>query len=300
MVELRTASLGAAALLLIAGSIALAMNRQAAPPTAPAPDASAQSAAPAPASAEPRQEFLGVVLARTTADISPRFAGRLRDVHVRLGDRVTAGTPLAELDLPSLQYDLRMAEATFQAAGVDEERASVELAESEERLKRRQSLSAEALVSTEDLASAKYQQRLAAARARATRAQVAERRAQVERLRKDRSDLVIVAPFDGVIAARYADPGINVTPATPIVRLISADDLFVRFAVPEGRTAGLQSGMAVLVRVGEQRIEHRATIDKVAPEVDAASRMVFVEARLEKAEPGAPVQAGEIARVTVD
>lgn len=317
MVRLRTAILGGAAGLMVAGSIALAMSERAGPHApAPPPSPSALPAAPpgptprlddgatsrptAVSAPEPRQEFLGVVLARTTADVAPRFTGRLRDVRVRLGDRVTAGAPLAELDLPSVQFELRMAEANFQAARVDRERASVELAETEERLKRRQDLSAEALISSEDLSAARYQQKLAASRARATEAQLSERRAEVERLRKDRSDLVITAPFDGVIAARYADPGSNVSPSTPILRLISADDLFVRFAVPEGRTAGLEAGVTVLVRVGEQRAEHRATIDKVAPEVDAASRMVFIEARLERSGAAGHLLAGEIARVSLE
>jgi RND family efflux transporter MFP subunit len=300
MVQLRTASLGGGALLLIAGSLALAMNRQTDPPARPPAEASAQSIPPTPSPPTSKQEFLGVVLARMTADIAPRFTGRLRDVRVRLGDRVTAGSPLAELDLPSVRYELRMAEATFQAATVDKDRASVELAETEERLKRRQALSAESIISSEDLSAARYQQKLAASRAKALEAQMAERRAQVERLRKDQSDLLIVAPFDGVIAARYADPGSNVTPSTPILRLISADDLFVRFAVPEGKTTGLQIGAPVIVRAGEQGTARRAIIDKVAPEVDAASRMIFVEARLEMAEAAGHALAGELARVSLD
>lgn len=301
MLKHRTAGLGGGALLLVAGSLALALNRQVDAPARPrAEGSSAEAAAPPRALAAPRQEMLGVVLARTTADIAPRFTGRLRDVRVRLGDRVTAGSPLAELDLPSVQFELRMAEATLQAARVDGERASVELAETEERLKRRQALSAEALVSSEDLSAARYQQKLASARAKALEAQLAERRAQVDQLRKDRSDLVIVAPFDGIIAARYADPGSNVSPSTPILRLISADELFVRFAVPEDKTSGVKAGTPVVVRVGEQHLERRAIVDKVAPEVDAASRMVFVEARLEKAETAGQTLAGELARVSLD
>jgi hypothetical protein len=53
----------------------------------------------------------------------------------------------------------------------------------------------------------------------------------------------------------------------------------------------------VVVRTGEGRAEVRGIVDKVSPEVDAASRMVFVEARLEKTETKARVLAGEIVRV---
>jgi RND family efflux transporter MFP subunit len=302
MTPLRTASIGAIALLSIAGSFAFAMSRQAGLPASP--DVTHAAEAPPAASVfaptVPEEDFLGIVLARTTADIAPRFDGRLLDVHVRLGDRVAAGAPIATLDVPSLKFDLRVAEANLQAAGAEQKRTSVELAESEERLKRRKALSAEALVTGEDLSATDYQQKLAQARMQATHAQLAERRAQVDKLRQDNADTVIRAPFAGIIAARYADPGSNVSPSAPIVRLISADDLFVRFAVPEDRAAHVQIGNKVTVRIGERRSELPGTIEKVAPEVDAASRMVFVEAQLEKVDPKTQVLSGGLTRVSID
>jgi RND family efflux transporter MFP subunit len=305
MKRIRSAGIGVLAALTIAGSIALAMGRRSADqpsssaPTAQEGVAPSSSAAPAAAPA-PRQEFLGVVLARLIADIAPRFDGRLRDVQVRLGDRVAAGAPIAVMDVPTLRFDLQVAEATLQTSSADREQASVELAESEERLKRRKTLLAEGLVSAEDLSAAKYQQELASARVQSTRAQVSQRRAQVEKLRKDNSDMVIRAPFDGVIAARYANPGANVSPSAPIVRLISADDLFVRFAVPAAQAASLSLGARVVVRIGDHRIERRAAVDKIAPEVDSASRMVFIEAQLEKADSGNQILSGELARVSIE
>jgi RND family efflux transporter MFP subunit len=306
--QLRTALVGTFVLLSLAGSLALATGKGAPSPAPVAAESSPAfvaaevlSARPAAASppAQPREDYLGVILTRTSAEIAPRFEGKLRAVHVRLGDHVAAGAVLAELDAPALRFDLRVAEAELKAAGVDQSRTAVELAEAKERLGRRQSLAADALASGEELAASRYQAQLGAARLDATSAQVEQRRAQVERLRQDNADTRITAPFEGIVATRYVDPGATVRPSTPILRLVSMRDLFVRFAVPEQRIRSMAVGQPVRVRVGESRLDLRGTVDKVAPEIDAASRMVFLEARLELMDPEVAVRSGEMARVSV-
>jgi RND family efflux transporter MFP subunit len=258
---------------------------------------SASEAAKAAASAQ-ESGFLGVALARSSADIAPRFEGRLRDVHVRLGDRVLEGALIATLDVPSLRFDLTMAEASSKAAGVDLERAAVELAHAEEQLARRKTLLEAALASGEDLAAAGYQQKLARARVEVARALLAEKRSRVEQLRKSNADTEIRAPFEGIIAARYFDPGANVTPSSPIVRLISAHALFVRFAVPEESAASLRLGGPVRIRAGGALLD--GAVEKIAPEVDAASRMVIAEALFDDEAGQTPVRSGEIVRVLID
>jgi multidrug efflux pump subunit AcrA (membrane-fusion protein) len=172
----------------------------------------------------------------------------------------------------------------------------VELAEAEERLARQQSLSAEALTSGEDLAAARYQAKLARVRVEATAAQVRQQRARAEKIRQVNAEAEIRAPFEGIIALRYIDPGARMRQSEPIVRLIAADERFVRFAVPEERAAEVVVGLPVRISAG--RLELAGRVEKIAPEVDAASRMVLVEAGLDISA-GAlnAVLSGEIARV---
>ena len=256
--------------------------------------------APPEAKAITSDEYLGVVIARLSADIAPRFQGRTLDVLVRLGDTVKTGDVIAILDVPTLRHDLRIAEASMGAVTVDQSRALVELSEAEEKLARRKALAAEALTSTEDLSAARYQQQLAASRVAAARAQLAERRANVDRLRQDNADAILRAPFDGIVAGRYVDPGATVSPSIPITRIISARDIFLRFAVPERIGPTVTVGRTVTAFVGERRMQITGTIDKIAPEVDAASQMIFIEARLPALDSKSPALVGEMARVVLD
>jgi len=83
------------------------------------------------------------------------------------------------------------------------------------------------------------------------------------------------------------------------VRIISAHDVFVRFAVPANQAAPLIVGQEVMVYIGESRFAASGKIEKIAPDVDAASRMIFVEADLPPIDPQTHAFAGEMARVSV-
>jgi HlyD family secretion protein len=70
---------------------------------------------------------------------------------------------------------------------------------------------------------------VAAAQADADRA-----RAQVKESQANRSDLTVVAPFDGTVATRVAEPGEVVAPGAAIVTMIDLGKIYLRGFVPEG------------------------------------------------------------------
>lgn len=59
-------------------------------------------------------------------------------------------------------------------------------------------------------------------------------RAQLKESQANRSDLTVVAPFDGTIATRVAEPGEVVSPGTAIVTIVDLGKIYLRGFVPEG------------------------------------------------------------------
>ena len=57
---------------------------------------------------------------------------------------------------------------------------------------------------------------------------------QLKEAQANRSDLTVVAPFDGTITTRNAEPGEVVTPGTPIVTIVDLSKIYLRGFVPEG------------------------------------------------------------------
>lgn len=266
-----------------APSCARARSEEAPPAPAGAPAAASQGAGDAGAPARTAR-FVGVLAARRSAELAPRLEGQLEAVHVRIGDRVPAEGLVATLDRATLRLDVAIADADVKAAALDQEKAALALTQAEESLERGRALAGEALISGEKLAAARHEQELARLQVQAAGARRGERQARAERLRRAVGDAEIRAPFAGVVAARYVDPGASVGPARPVVRLISADDMLVRFAVPEDSVAGLAPGRAVRVYPAGAAEGVPGRVEQVSPEVDAASRMVMAEAAIDPAE----------------
>jgi RND family efflux transporter MFP subunit len=248
--------------------------------------------------AEPTTEagLLGVVVALQSVELSARFDGTLERLDVHVGDQVKGGTPIARLDGGSIARDLAMAEAALRVAEAEHDRLVTELEDAADRRARLQLIPE--LVAREQLAAAESQEKMAAARRRGAVAELAGKRARTDQLREMLRDTQIVAPFDGTIAARYVDSGTTVSRGAPIVRVISPTSLMVRFAIPEEQAADVAVGRKVIVRVASVDLTADAVIESIGPEIDAALRMVVVEARLAASGGGThTIPSGAIARV---
>jgi len=242
--------------------------------------------------------FLGVVVALQSVELSPKFDGTLERLDVHVGDHVKRGAPIARLDSRSVAQDLAIAEASLRVAEAEHDRLVIELEDASSRRARLHSIPE--LFAREQLEAADSQQDVAAARLRGSVAELAGKRARTSQLRDMLRDAQIVAPFDGTVAAQYVEPGTTVSRSTPIVRVISPTSLVIRFAVPEEQAAGVAVGRDVAVRVDSVNLTADGVIESVVPEIDAALRMVVVEARLTTDGGRArPIPAGAIARVRV-
>jgi len=225
-------------------------------------------------------EFIGVVVADEIADISPLSRGEVLTVDVRPGQRVVAGETLAKLDTRQAVEDLHMAEASLHRetavlgeAKVDREQAASRLAE----LKQLASADAAARGLVED---AQYQLRRAKAAEQRASADVAQWRGKRAQLARQLDDTELHAPFSGVVATRFLDPGDMAGPETPIVRLISYDRQWVRFAMPPQALDEVKLGAPVATQLGESRSPGEATIRQIGAETDVGSQLVFVDAEL--------------------
>ena len=84
--------------------------------------------------------------------------------------------------------------------------------------------------------------------------QVASARAEAQRVRQqlteaqaNRNDLIVVAPFDGTVATRTAEPGEVVQAGTPIVTLLDMSKVYLRGFVPEGEIGKVKVGQTARI-----------------------------------------------------
>ncbi|KFA90518.1 hemolysin D [Archangium violaceum Cb vi76] len=233
------------------------------------------------------EPFLGVIIAHETVNVSTRFDSRLEKLEVEVGQRVHAGQVLARLDTRSLRQDLAAAEASLQGSRAEEQAARLAL--SEARAKKARYFTPRSLelgvYSQEELDKVRYEESTANARLRAARSQTLQRSAEATELRQNLDDATLVAPFDGVVAAKLSSPGARLAAGQPVLKLLGTGGWKVRFAVPEDAARRLQTGGPVEVKTVQRGLALDGTVESVAPEVDSAARLVFATATFNQPPP---------------
>lgn len=92
-------------------------------------------------------------------------------------------------------------------------------------------------------------------------------RAQLQEAQANRSDLTIVAPFDGTIATRVAEPGEVVAPGTAIVTMIDLGKIYLRGFVPEGDIARVRLDQPARVYLDSNpKAPIEAVVSRIDPE----------------------------------
>jgi HlyD family secretion protein len=154
----------------------------------------------------------GYVVARRQATVSAKVTGKISEVLVEEGMKVTAGQVLARLDMANVEASSRLAEAQLDAAKSALAETKV-LSERAERDWKRMSHLAETDVASEselDRAQAEFNSLRARLEKQQSDIIVAEREIAV--LRQQLEDMIIRAPFSGVITTKDAQPGEMVSP----------------------------------------------------------------------------------------
>lgn len=245
----------------------------------------------------------GSLFADEESVIGAKIAGRIAETNVDLGMVVRPGDGLASLDLEDFQLVVQQAEAQLAeacaalglapAAPLDDldpaavpsvllERAQMDEArlnlQRMERLRRSDAISQAELDqqrSLERVATARYEAALNAVQEKVAVIQL--RRAGLAVARQRLRDAVIRAPFQGVVQARHVAAGSFVQTGDPVVTLVRTHPLRYRAGVPEREAAGVRANQKVRIHIeGTERIVD-ATITRVSPALDLASRSLVVE-----------------------
>ena len=199
---------------------------------------------------------IGTVEARRNYLIGPTAAGRVKAVHVDVGESVKAGQLLAEIDPVDLDDRLRSIDAAFARATATVAAAQAQRSDmtAKEKLAslaatRYQELSAKQFVSPsavdtriQEQVSAQAAVALSEANLAGARQELVRLQADKDGLRQQKNTLHLRAPHDGVIISRDAEAGSTVVAGQPVVRMLEPDSLWVKTRLDQGRSRGLAVG----------------------------------------------------------
>lgn len=203
---------------------------------------------------------------------------RIAEVRANVGDRVRKGQVLATFAPETIQV-----ERAQSAAAIAE--AEAQLAQAEADAARARTLADSGALPAQQINQFLTAEKTARARLAAARAQ-----AQAAELRLAQTRLL--APDDGVIAARGATVGAVVSPGVELFRLIRQGRLEWRAEVTAAELARIAPGQRVLVSLPDGT-DVAGKVRMLAPTVDPQTRNALVYVDLERA---AGARAGLFAR----
>lgn len=230
----------------------------------------------------PRKKVFGEIRASRKSTIASEGAGLVREFPVNEGDRVPAGEVLARLDDTRIKLEIAVHAATLDAARATVAEREAVIAREERDLELLRRASAAGGTNPRELADA--ESALAVARAQATQARAAAVViGQQGAILNDRlADLVVRAPFAGVVTMRHSEEGAWIAEGGAVVDLIATDELEAWFEVPQelyGATVALAAESAKgLTRAVPIEIDTATNVVvpaislRVVPEIDPRSR----------------------------
>ncbi len=126
--------------------------------------------------------------------------------------------------------------------------------------------------------------------------QLQQAQANLEALDAMLRDSQSLAPFDGVIVAKFVETGDTVQPGTPLIKFAYTEYLRIEADIPVRLAAGLSEGMIVPARLDVGGVVVDAKVAQIFPVADPARHTVKVKFDLPVDTPGGP---GMYVEVTV-
>lgn len=214
-------------------------------------------------------EFSADVRARVESRIGFRVGGKITRRQVDMGQHVSAGQVLAQLDAQDFKLATEAARAQVAAATTNRDIAASDL-------KRYQGLRDQNFISGADLERRETTYK-------AAKAQFEQAQAQLSSQGNQASYTTLVADVPGIVTAIEAEPGQVVTAGTPVVRIAQDGARDVVFAVPEDRAALIKLGAPVTVRGWAGGVEMEGKVREVAASADAVTRTYTVKVAIDAA-----------------
>lgn len=256
---------------------------------------------------------IGTVESRYTYKIGPTISGRVKQVTVQAGDRVRAGQLLGEMDpvdfderIIAQEAQLKRAAAAVLAAEAQFRDMEARKSYAEAQARRYEKLLQGGFVSAEAAEAMRREQQVAEASMAAAKANVDVARQEQSRVRADgagltrqRANLRLIAPVDGLVSARNADPGTTLVAGQSVIEVIDPKSLWINVRFDQLGSSGLRPGLPVRIAL---RSQSGHSIDgqvlRVENLADAVTEEILAKVAFD-AMPESLPSVNELAEVTV-
>jgi len=214
-------------------------------------------------------EATGTLEPKELVSVGAQVSGRLETLNVTLGQTVSKGQLIAQIDSQTQTNTLKTAQAEL--ANMQAQRASKQasLVEAELAFRRQQAMVAGEATSRADYEAAEAALKAARAEIAAIDAQIQQARVSVDTAQVNLGYTRISAPMDGVVVAIVTKQGqtVNANQSAPtIVILAQLDVMQVKAEISEADVIKVKEGLPVYFTIlGDPDHRYEATLQQVEP-----------------------------------
>lgn len=262
------------------------------------PPMTVELASPGRADLSQQLTVVGNLVGEQTVAVVPKTAGRLEEVYIKLGDRVTRGQRMAKIEDREIREQVKQAEAAFEVARATIRQREADLKFAQTNLDRARELFQRELLPRQTLDDAEARHQAAAAQLELARAQLTQSEARLQELRFTLANTVITSPVNGFVARRAADPGAYVSQNAPVADVVDISTVRLVANVVEKDMRRVGPGDPAKVEVDALPGEvFTGRIARVAPVLDPATRTAQMEVEIPN--PANRLKPGMYARVNL-
>ncbi len=215
-------------------------------------------------------EYAAEVRPRTESRLGFRVNGKLLRRMVDVGQHVTAGQALAQLDAQDYKLSVDAAKAQLAAAVANRDLAASDF-------KRFKDLRDQNFISAAEL-----ERRDVALKA--AQSQVDQAQAQLSAQGNQSAYTTLVADAAGVVTSADAEPGQVLAAGTPVVRIAQDGARDVVFSVPEDKVSQVKLGSEVEVRMWAGNAVYQGKVREISASADPVTRTFAIKVGLVSSE----------------
>jgi macrolide-specific efflux system membrane fusion protein len=254
----------------------------------------------------------GILQASQLVSVGAQTSGIVKSVNVALGDAVTAGEVIAEIDSLDQQNALQSAQASLASAEAQRTAQQTALLQAERALSRASDMRSRELLAQSELEVAEANVTNARAQLAALDAQIELASIAVQAAELDLSRTTITSPISGTVVAVLVEQGQTVSAAQTaptIVKIANLDSMLIKAEISEADVTRVAPGQRVYFTVlgsPDDRIE--ATLKSIDPApssiaaetaIDASTAAVYYNGIFEVPNPDHALRISMTAQVTI-
>lgn len=222
----------------------------------------------------------GTMLASREVNVGAQATGQIKRIHVDLGQQVTQGQLIAEIDSTTQTNALRNAEAQIALLQAQRRSRAATARQAQIDLARKQTLIRDDAGSKADLDAAQMTVATTSADLDALDAQIRQAQISLDTARVNLGFTKIKAPIDGTVIAVVLEQGrtVNALQSAPtVIKLAKLDQILVRAQISEADVVRVKPGLpAYFTILGDplHRFETRLRAIEPVPEINQTDTKV--------------------------